>query len=88
MFNKPVLYVHEFSIDEYYFPEKDYVLITTLEDEEIYDKYTNMFYVTNANVSWFPGGFIVPQTIYEQIIAPLLKKACSEVVLYEKGGDN
>lgn len=90
MFNNFGIYVYEFTIDEYFFPDKDYVLITTTDDDGAYEKMTNQFYVTNGLTSWFPNGFIVPQTIYESIIKPILARSFTEKIIHdnEEGGDN
>lgn len=83
------VYCYEFSIvDDPYFPERDYVLVTNCPDDKAMENFTNYFYTHNGIISYCDDAFIAPQTTFNNIIKPILTKSLNEIVIENwEGGE-
>lgn len=84
------LYTYEFSIpNDPYFPQQDYVLVTTNPDEKDMEDFTDLFYTSNQGIYYYKDGFIIPQVVFDKVLKPLLSKSTSEHIIHDwEGGEN
>lgn len=80
------VWVKEFSINgDPYFPDKDYVLVSSNPDEEKMDKLINLFYVHNGSINTTEDTFIIPVKTYKKILSPVFTQLMKEI--RKKGGE-
>lgn len=81
------VWVKEFSIDgDPYFPEKDYVLVSSNPNEEKMDKFVNLFYTHNGSINATKDTFIIPVETYKKVLSPVFTQLMNEIK--RKGGEN
>lgn len=81
------VWVKEFTIDEDpYFPEKDYVLVSSDPDESRMNKFINLFYTHNGAINSTEDIFIIPKRTYKNILSPVFTQFMNEI--RKKGGEN
>lgn len=81
------IWVKEFTIDRNpYFPEKDYILVSSDPDENRMNKFINLFCTHNGNISTTEDIFIIPKRTYKNILSPVFTQLMNEIK--RKGGEN
>lgn len=84
------IYTREFSFhNDPYFPEQDYILITTSPNEDEMEAFINFFYTNNQSIYCYKDGFIIPQSVFNNILKPLFDIVTKECVIHDReGGEN
>lgn len=83
---RPDIWVKEFSIDaDPYFPEREYIVVSSNPDEEKLESFIDYFYNHNGTIHTLDDMFIIPKAVFSTVLAPTFNYVYN---LTKERGDN